>query len=378
MRLNLLKKIAFILCAFLFSSSLVFAQGVEVAEKNNEPVVQKDAEKNNTAPFNFGGYIWIDTGYMKSTNANGNEPDLTRFVQAGRLVLAVDYRKEFKGFYAEAKAEFLGHVDELAEYKIDTLDSYIKFGSKLWDFQIGRFLAWELYHKGQGLELYTDEDKGAIDGPDLYELDFTRGHTNGVGQAAFHLFPVENLKIEVAGIYGEELNANYYGFRPLVDFFLWKVQLVVGAEYVKSDSIKSNSLWDASKWGYGGRIQFNSDLITAGFNYTHAETNAETVEGLVDTENSYKLDSMGGFMDIDFWRNSIGLGYHYTIKKTDRGDEYSHIQPFVSYLFRLPVEGLSIKFVAATAIADVYNTTVGDEYTNDMYSGRIRVRYDFE
>ena len=151
---------------------------------------------------------------MKSRNEREADPDEKIYVQGGRFVLIPNYRREHKGFFAEAQAELLAHVDELTNYKIDTLDSWVKFGMKLWDIQVGRFLGWEVYHKGQGLELYTLEDRGAIDGPDLYEVgqDVIQAVQEAFGsdakalikrynQAAhFDLWTANRLTLEKAGV----------------------------------------------------------------------------------------------------------------------------------------------------------------------------------
>ncbi len=245
------------------------------------------------------------------------------------------------------------------------------------DIQVGRFLGWEVYHKGQGLELYTLEDRGAIDGPDLYEVDFTRGHTDGVGQIAIHAFPFENLKIEAGAVYGNELNTNNLGARSVIDYSIWKLQFVAGAEYLKQEPQTDISSFETKMWGYGGRIQINTRNLTAGFNMTHAETDKTTVDGRHDTLESYKVDCLGGFINIDFWKNSIGMGYNYTSREAERGDKFTHVQPFVSYLYKLPADGLSAKIVFATAEAEIEDLQVGDKWKNDMRSVRIRISYDF-
>ncbi len=372
MNFRILPKLAAALCIMIFFSGTVMAQGVDTADDSS--VKNKNSVNS---PFTFGGYMWVDNGYMMSNNKQEAKSDEKNTYQGGRMVFDITYRKEMGDFFAEAKGQLLAHVDELDTYKIDTLDSYIKFGTKLWDFQIGRYLGYEVYHKGQGLELYTDEDAGAIEGPDLYELDFARGR-DSYGQAGFHLFPIEGLKIEIGATFGQKVSNNFYGVRPVIDYTIWNFQIVAGFEYQKILPTSTGSHYEAEKFGYGGRIQYNSKYITAGFNYAHGDNLEVKTNGQENNIDSYKVDSFGGFVDIDFWKNSIGLGCHYTMQESDRGDEFTHLQPFVSYLYRLPIDGLSIKLVLATAIADINNLSETYDWTNDMYSARIRIRYDFE
>ena len=61
-------------------------------------------------------------------------------------------------------------------------DAWIKFGKwKTFDFQFGRFQAWEVYHRGMGLDLYTTEFAGAS-GPISASRASTRSTTRSTGR----------------------------------------------------------------------------------------------------------------------------------------------------------------------------------------------------
>ncbi|PKL35571.1 MAG: hypothetical protein CVV44_22485 [Spirochaetae bacterium HGW-Spirochaetae-1] len=374
---------------FMFTILITTVTGIQAQDTENtdiQPGIDNTAKETTAREtgilgnFSLDGYFWVDPSYRFAYDGLSDKDYRDTSLQ-GRLVLGVNYRKELKDYYVLARAEIISHVDEPKD--IDTLDSYLQCGNKYWDVQIGRFLAYELYHKGQGLELYTDEDAGAIDAPDLYEVDYVRGHADDAGQVAFHIFPLKgidmmDLKIEVAGIYGQEsASQNDFGIRPVVDYSYWRFQVVAGMEYLLKKSRDTASKTKSEVTGYGGRLQYNTDFITAGVNFARASRDSYTTTGVMDTAGTYTITSFGGFADIDFWRNSIGLGCHYTTYKAENLDDKTHLQPFVSYLYRLPFEGLTVKGVFSWALADIDGLGVSNAYTNDIYSMRIRIRYDF-
>ena len=381
------KNLILLISAFVFIAGLsIPAMAVDNVANPTVTTSTANPEKNawnKFKNFSFDGYFWVDPSIQY---AHDNQDDFINPSLQGRIVLGVNYEKKINNYFLKARAEILSHVDEEGA-KVDTLDTYLQCGNKYWDIQIGRFLAWEIYHKGQGLELYTDEDAGAIDAPNLYEVDFTRGHTDdAVGQIAFHTHPIQgdglfNLKFEVAVEYGQKsASENVFGVRPVVDFSLWKLQFVAGMEYRlnKSPKIKgANNKRKSETLGYGARLQFNSQYITTGINFARSTSDSFNSDGTMDAAGTNSIMSFGGFFDIDFWKNSIGLGCHYTLYDAENGDDKDHLQPFVSYLYRLPFKGLTVKTVLSSGIAKLKGTGLSNAYTNDMYSLRIRIRYDF-
>jgi len=121
-----------------------------------------------------GGDMWIDTGYEASQRGLKGEPDMAFWLMQGRFMLDVTGTMVKGRFFAQAKGQLLAHVEEIpGNEQIDTDDAWIRFGVwDKWDLQFGRFEAWEVYHKGEGLERDTLEDKGAFDGPDIYETNY--------------------------------------------------------------------------------------------------------------------------------------------------------------------------------------------------------------
>lgn len=370
------------LCIAILPGSGLFAQAKDsvVEESRNDVSYQGSEITELKIPIKFSGYFWVDTGYMERENTQSGQYNSNVNYMQGRFVLAGTYYREVGSFFALAKVELLGLSNEYAksQYEPHTLDCYVKLGQKWWDVQIGRFLAWEVYYRGQGIELYTAEEAGALDGPSLYLLDYTRGHKNEAGQAALHVFPFSFLGLELATVYGQEAGQNNTGIRPVADFKLGMLRVIGGGEYLKqSPQTEADKVEIVSK-GYAGRIQFNFPVVTIGAVYSSATVDYTNIQGNTDGEKSLDKTSMGGFADIDFWKNSIGLGYHYTVQKNKQGEENTQRQMFISYLYRLPVDGLSIKGVLGAAKAHIQDIDTGTEWDNDMLSFRVRVAYEFK
>lgn len=332
-------------------------------------------------PIRFDGYFWVDTGYMKRTNAQSGQYDQSAAYMQGRYVLGATYYSDKGSLFGLARAQFIGLVNEFSksQYEPHTLDAYVQAGYRgKFDIQIGRFLAWEVYHRGQGIELFTAEEAGALGGPALYWLDQTRGYKNEAGQFAFHGYPFKFLKFELAGVYGQESNQNNYGLRPVIDFSVGELQLIGGYEYLRqlpqteADKVKTRLS------GAAGKLQYRFPVVTAGANLAWVDVDSVDIQGNTDSSKSYKKLSAGGFVDIDFWKNSIGLGFHHTAQKNERDEHTKHEQMFVSYLIRLPIDGLALKAVYGFASARIEDVDAKSKWTNNMNSFRVRASFDFK
>jgi hypothetical protein len=339
-------------------------------------------------PIRLNGYFWNDTGFMRRQNAHagteeqpGSQPNQQAAYMQGRFVLGASYARTAGSVSALAHVELMGLVNEFAKstYEPHTLDAYVKIGQRWWDFQIGRFLAWEVYYRGQGIELYTAEEAGAQDGPALYLLDYTRGLRNESGQAALHFFPANWLAIELAGVYGQENGQNDFGARPVVDARWRGFELVAGAEFLKQAVQTNADKIETTSKGYGGRLQYSLPFLTVGVDASHAVSETNDFEKLVDAAKSGYRTSVGGFADLALGRASLGLGLHYTEFKNRKGlpETNSQIQTFASLLYRLPVDGLSVKAVYGFARAHIEDTGNNQQWENNLNSMRVRILYEF-
>lgn len=330
-------------------------------------------------PIELGGYLWIDTGYLNRKNAQAGQDDQIANYMQGRFVLAASFTKELGDYYGTARVEVMGLVNEYSksQYEPHTLDAYLLIGHRRWgDVQIGRFLAWEVYHRGQGIELFTAEEAGALNGPSIYLLDYTWGYRNEAGQIAVHAYPFPFLSLELSGIYGQESNQNQAGLRPVAVFEMAGFKAVAGWEYFRQFAQKEEDKTDVTSQGFAGRLQYELGPVVVGAVGSRGSIEYIDLDELVNTDRSATRTSLGGFVNIDFWRNSIGLGFHHTIRKNQQDETNTQDQASISYLFRLPIDRLSLKAVYGFARANIEDVDTSSNWSNTLHSVRIRALYE--
>jgi len=335
-----------------------------------------------------GGDIWIDTGYEDSSRELEGEPDMAFWLMQGRFMLDVTATRTLGKFFGQAKGQVLAHVEEIpgAEH-IDTDDAWVRFGMwDSWDVQLGRFEAWEIYHKGEGLERDTLEDKGAFDGPDIYEVNYAFYRQDGYGQAAVHAYPADWVRFEVSSVFGNELGFNSVGVRPAGILDLKWMKLKLGAEYRKVTNQEEGKKQWVENRGFGGGIRFDLDrlgpavpLLQLGLNSGYGVTDRVDAFGKVDETGSPDTFSAGGFLNLGLWTGVLGLGYNHTLQgdrqlndQTGRVGHFVHQQAFASMRHPLVFPWLTAKLVFAWARADL-EPSFDNPRVNDMYSVRLRL-----
>ena len=348
--------------------------------------LQSQKRKNGVA---FSGDIYIDTGYESRGRALESEPDEEFWLQQGRFMLQVTPTFNSGQMFFKANAQFLAHVDEVyGQENVDTDDAWVKFGQwGLWDVQVGRYEAWEVYHKGQGLERDTLEDLGAFDGPDIYEVNYAYYRQDGFGQAAFHLYPTDWLRFEVGGVFGNEQKSNDIGVRPaaILDFDF--IKLKVAAEWRTRKHQEEGRKRKDDKYGVGGSLQFFLDgpgsivPIQLGLNGAYGVVDKIADDGRVDEKGSVDTLSMGAFMNVGLGSASLGLGYNHTIQGDRQLNEgkkgkFVHQQVFASIKHPIVVDQATAKLVFAYAKADL-QPSFENHRVNEMYSVRLRLLYSF-
>jgi hypothetical protein len=337
-----------------------------------------------TVPIRFGGYFWEDVGFMQRDNTQETLADQDTPYMQGRLGLLAGYEKTLGTWKLDAQAEFLALENEYAgsRYEPHILNAFVQIGQEKWDVQIGRFLNSEVFYRGQGIELYTPDEFGAEGGPAIYHLDTTRGHQNQPGQIAVHYKPVENVKLEVAGVYGFDVTQQTFGVRPMVDLSYAGFRLFAGYEYLTRPTNTDQFDIEQNTNGYAARLQYALPFATFGVNYSSKAFEFFNNDGVLETGFSGDTMSVGGFADFYFGakRHSVGLGYYHTEFTDERELENTSTQDqgFVSYLHRLPFDGFSVKGVVGFARAENEDRQIGRSNQNDLLSFRIRLAYDFE
>ena len=344
-----------------------------------------------TDGLHLSGDLYIDTGYERSQRGLASEGDIVFWLQQGRFMLqAMALRTEGELFF-QAQGQLLAHVDEIqGDQHIDTDDAWAKFGRwDAWDIQVGRYEAWQVYHKGQGLERDTLEDLGAADGPDIYEVNYALYRQDGFGQAAAQLYPTDWLRFELGAVFGNDLGFNSVGVRPATIVDLGGIKLKLAGEWRQLENQEEGKLQESEQRGVGGSVQFfhaGPDVtlpVEAGVNAAFGVVDRIDPFGRVDVKGSTDTLSLGGFLNAGVLGASLGLGINWT-QQGDRqendttGDtgRFDHLQAFASIRRSVIVPEATAKLVMAYAKARL-EPAYDNARDNEMYSLRVRVLYSF-
>jgi hypothetical protein len=316
---------------------------------------------------------------MQQENTQAGTFDKDVHYEQGRFVLGASYRRDVGGLFGEARVQLVGFDNEFtkSQYEPHTQDAFVRLGGRAWDVQVGRFIAWEPYYRGLGIQRYTAEENGALGGPQMYRLDFAMGHEDEAGQAAIHAYPASWLALEVASVYGQQASQNKLGVRPVMALRKFGFLLIGGWEYLEQLPQDDSNKVEATSQGFGGRLQYTFRGTTVGVNAAQATVDAIQIDGLVDSEKTLEKTTVGAFIESDFWRNVIGAGYHLTTSKNEQGETNEHVQAFVAYAYRLPIRGFSVWGVLGYAKAQLEDVDARSEWENDMTSFRVRLQYEF-
>jgi hypothetical protein len=338
-----------------------------------------------SVPLRFGGYFWVDTGFMQRDNTQPGLFDKDIPYMQGRLGLLAGYEKTLGDWRLDAQLELLGLENEFSgqRYEAHVLNSFLQIGQKTWDVQIGRFLNTEVYYRGQGIELYTPDEFGAEstlqDRLRIYHLDTNRGHQDQPGQVAVHWRPMENLKVEVSGVYGFDARQQVFGLRPVVEAGLAGFRLFAGYEWRDEPTNTDETKVKSNMQGWAARLQYELPFLVVGANYSSKRGERYNNNEELESALSGDTTSVGGFADLFLGKHSVGLGYHHTeftdelaLRNTSTQD-----QVFGTYLYRLPFEGFSVKGVVGFARAEVEDRQANGSWQNDLLSFRVRLAYDF-
>jgi hypothetical protein len=338
------------------------------------------------------GLIWVDTGWETQRRTLTTENDRSFWLQQGYFDLRVTPTWSDGNLFVQANADILAwHSSVAGALPIDVDDAWIKFGMwDKWDFQAGRFEAWEIYHKGMGFERNTLEDIGAFDGRDttvvdIYEVNYAFYRQDGYGQAAFHLYPTKYLRFEVAGLMGNESAFNALGVRPTAIFDIGFLKLKLGGEYKKERDWEKGQKRETESRGLGGSLQFVvGSIFEGGINAAYGLVDAIGPDGRVNEKGSPTTASVGAFANVRPWRDLVlGAGANYTDQDNRQFNSlvndvghFTHRQFFGAIQHSIFIPELTAKVVGSFAKARLDESFDNDK-TNKMYSVRLRLRYVF-
>ena len=330
------------------------------------------------------GYLWADLGYMASSNQQPGLYDQKASYMQGRFVFRAEYERFLvSDFFATARVEFIGMDNEYTKstYEPHTLEMYAKIGQKHWDVQVGRFYPFMVYYRGLGVDLYTPEETGAAGSvPPIYHVNYAWGLQDEPGQVAVHLFPIDGLGIEVSGVYGQNGTSglNTYAARPVVDWKQGGLEVVAGGEYFVQRPQRSEFKVQQTQYGFGGRAQYTFWLLTAGLEGSYAHSEKINIDETQDGQETYHRYTVGGWVDLYFWNDILSVGLHHTADSRLNGDKPTQQQGYVAFIHRLPLRGLSLKFVYGIGLGHVDDATSNAKFDNKEQSARVRLQYLFQ
>jgi hypothetical protein len=386
------------------------------------------------------GGMEVDLGYARYEFEERDDlPYATLHDLRGRFVLGPVFRHPFgdSGYFFAATGQVVAWIREQSgEYQINADDVYAAIGKDgLWDFQIGRFMTWRVYHKGLGFDLYTLEDNGAAIstpianasyGVHTYEVDYiylrNSPYVGGeiAGRAALHLYPTRFLGFELAGVYGlaENKGFNTMGGRFAGDFH-WKfIRASVGAEYrfqkrtepyfIQEDPgplppgatpppptyIECPDCGVTDNKGVGGGLVVKyvpvevGGGIAKGWDMAHLPTPKPRGGSNRDLTRTGTRMSYGGYVELDpgtliFDRPLIlGAGINWAESILDSFDQQFHVFQAAYIAFPLGFNDAMVKLVLSRAELEVFDSTDTEgsnyiKYNRSMTAARLRVSYKF-
>jgi hypothetical protein len=344
------------------------------------------------------GSGWVDTGYRNFDAGQGlgtGETKGEQFVQQSRFVLRTTptWTDSNGAFFVQLQTELVAaKLDTSKGFVWSADDAWIRFGKwKLFDVLVGRFQAWEVYHYGMGLDLFTLERAGANEvnpTPQIYGLTDMYLRQDLVGQGAVHLYPTDWLRFEVGFQYGaDNTGDNVDGARPVGIVEWGPLRFKAGAEFLESrgGSQSSSKAQQSRTQGYGAALQLILDpYLELGVNGAYA-LNDNISKGQLDVQHTDDTYSVGGFANARIIPDLLvgaGLNYTYLVDQNyspavGRNDHYDQWQPFGAVQYLL-LKQLFIKAVFAYAKADLDPIpTLSQPAKNEMYSTRLRLTYLF-
>jgi len=365
------------------------------------------------------GSVWIDSGYEKIARGP-NSPDTSRYLQQGRMLVRVTPTYSDGRFFVQGQAELVANECQTAGSAclnagtVDTDDLWIRVGKwNSWDIKAGRFEGWEVYHTGMGLDINTLERRGAqqegvagttLPVPDYYGSTYLQYRPSGLGLGylAFHAYPTEIFRFEILGALGTD-NAtsdgkNYLGIRPTLVFDWGWLKIKGSGEWVRntdgtqqlvpdpndsSKLLKQDDKYNQTKKGFGLAAQFVFDpRVEFGANVGRGTQVTTDNNGNANDTASFTTLSLGGFANLRLGGWIVGAGGNWTTQDDNHSvggnlsDYSAHLQAFAALQYIVSKQ-LFIKAVLAYARADFSPSggSVDSVFSNEMYSGRVRLMY---
>lgn len=365
--------------------------------------------------LSWSGSLETDTGYATYTFDSAALHDEEVYDLRGRFVFGPTIEHRFwDDWFFRARGEAVLWVrEQFGVYQVNVDDVFAQVGvHDVWDFKLGRFRPWRVYHRGLGFDLFTLEDAGACVqnpcsadagtfGPRMYEVNFIYDRETP-GHAAFHLYPTAWSGLEIMAAYGQAGVSNHVGVRAAAMIHFDFLRVMAAAELRSArpreeassmDGMGNTSVCErcgvSQRSGYGGGIELTLPPFEAGFNAALGATDVYTVTtGAFDEGGSNDTRSIGGYAELDvgsivFDQGLIvGFGLNRTEALAINENFREHTQYAAYLMYPLGESGALVKLVLSRS--DLTNLTLVDpmtraqnESTSAMSSARLRLAYPF-
>jgi len=359
--------------------------------------------KGSRFVLGLSGWGWVDNAYEKFSPW-GNNPGIDQnrisyWKQQARLVLrATPTYSLDDGWFIQGQAELVATEDQTITRSdvggADTDDLWLRIGRwNSWDFTIGRYEGWEVFHLGMGLDQNTFERKGAYGDGDKYNPAFYGVTDNqfrpagAAGNAAIHLYPTRWLRFELLSTVGSIGSSPVVSTRPvaIVDFG-W-VKFKAATEYQRLTAQQADDRTHKTSKGIGGALQFVFlPHLEFGVNAAQGTIWSIASDGSFDPKGSLTRTSLGGFLNVSNGhpRHPVifGVGSLYThyVDQNDVHmdgvvDDYWQVQNFASVQY-IVLNQLWVKLVGGYARGH-WDTAEPLSYNDEMYSLRLRISFYF-
>lgn len=301
--------------------------------------------------FNIGGDAEYDITSRKNTTS-ANVTTKT-FSESGRVKLNAKARIDNDhGTFVEAVVQPLFSFTDGKNN--DTDDTYIKFGRKAWDIQLGRFEAIDLSPAGKDTVANRADETNFG-----YGANKARGRNgNNVVHGAAH-FNVGKTQVELGAMYRDSAGAKITGVRPVVKFDAGRFRIAAG--YDAYADKQANGTYNQKWEGYG---------ITAGTKVGTFDANFNLAQGKDKKDSASSAKKMTTY-GINATRGRFGAGYvHEKTKTVGKQDTF-----YTAYT--VPLMGskdATVTFAASTSKAKY--DAAGVSNAKDT-SARIRFNYSF-
>ena len=351
------------------------------------------------------GWGWLDTSYVKfapwgqNTSAIGQDRQ-TYGKQDGRMLLRVTPTYSFADWFVQGQVELVGtenqSIDRAASgAAADTDDLWLRIGQwNRWDFQVGRFEGWEIFHLGMGLDQNTFERQGAIGTGDprvpYYGVTDNQFRPAGeAGNMALHFYPLPFLRFEALGTVGSTQNGPEVATRPVAILDFGWLKLKGGLEYQRITAQVSSQQNETTAKGVGGAVQFVFEPhIEFGFDAAQGTVVNIDQQGLPDKKGTFTRTSFGGFANVangsERYPLLFGVGGLFT-RNVDQNNVASNAvdnnwvwQGFAAVQY-VVFQQLYIKLVGSYSRAHFIDASTNPttSYDDEMYSVRLRFAFYF-